>query len=205
MAENKTLRQIARSFVVDGPSGVSIRDRLKGLTPEDEEVLRLVGARMGRLASGDLARCCRDGLEHSTGTWAERKRDLTAECSSRWAGSVTSGTHDQWGLSRRAQWRHLRSLDAGIRTVRHRLSLPVGEKGGKGRPGGYRSRREWFLKSRRLAILEASTRTSVPNTRPGASRSCAAARSYSSSATTWMPRTRPRPGGAPNGRPRAGS
>jgi hypothetical protein len=154
MAENKTLRQIARSFVVEGPSGVSIRDRLKGLTPEDEEVLRLVGARMGRLASGDLARRCRDGLGHSTGAWAERKRDLTAECSSRWAGSVTSATHDQWGLARRAQWRHLRSLDAGIRTVRHRLSLPVGEKGGKGRPGGYRSRREWFLKSRRLAILE---------------------------------------------------
>ena len=139
---------------MDGPSGVSIRDRLKGLTPEDEQVLRLLGEHMGRLASRDLARRCRDGLEHSTRTWAGRKRDLTAECSSRWAGSVTSSTHDQWGLARRAQWRHLRSLDAGIRTVRHRLSLPVGEKGGRGRPGGYRSRREWFAKSRRLAILE---------------------------------------------------
>jgi IS605 OrfB family transposase len=154
MAENKTLRQIARSFVVDGPSGVSIRDRLKGLTPKDDKVLRLVGAHMGRLASRDLARRCRDGLEHSTGTWAERKRDLTAESSSRWAGSVTSNTHDQWGLSRRAQWQHLQSLDAGIRTVQHRLSLSVGEKGGKDRPGGYRSRREWLVKSRRLAILE---------------------------------------------------
>jgi IS605 OrfB family transposase len=140
--------------LVDGPSGVSIRDRLKGLTSDDETVLGLVGEHMGRLASRDLARRCRDGLGHSTGAWAERKRDLTAECSSRWAGSVTSSTHDQWGLSRRAQWRHLRSLDAGIRMVRHRLSLPVGEKGGKGRPGGYWSRREWFVKSRRLAILE---------------------------------------------------
>jgi hypothetical protein len=38
--------------------------------------------------------------------------------------------------------------------LRHRLSLPIGEKGGKGVPGGYRSRREWFAKSRRLACLE---------------------------------------------------
>jgi IS605 OrfB family transposase len=150
----KPAREIARPFLADGPSGVSIRDRLKGLTSEEETVLRLVGEHMGRLASRDLARRCRDGLEHSTGTWAERKRDLTAESSSRWAGSVTSNTHDQWGLSRRAQWRHLQSLDAGIRTVRHRLSVPVGEKGSKGRPGGYRSRHEWFVKSRRLAILE---------------------------------------------------
>ncbi|MFI0353347.1 IS200/IS605 family accessory protein TnpB-related protein [Actinomadura sp. 9N407] len=118
------------------------------------EVLRLVGVHMGSLASGDLARRCRDGLEHSADTWAARKRDLTAESSSRWAGSVTSTTHDQWGLSRRAQWQHLQSLAAGIRTVRYRLSLPVGEKGAKGRPGGYRSKHEWFCKSRRLAILE---------------------------------------------------
>ncbi|MEU1226328.1 IS200/IS605 family accessory protein TnpB-related protein [Streptomyces sp. NPDC005828] len=133
---------------------MTIRDRLKGLTIEDEEVLRAVGAHMGRLASRDLARRVRDGLEHSAGTWAARKRDLTAESSSRWAGSVTANTHDQWGLSRRAQHAHLRSLDAGIHTIRHRLSLPTGEKGGRGRPGGYRSKREWFTKSRRLAVLE---------------------------------------------------
>jgi IS605 OrfB family transposase len=154
MAEKKALRQIARPFVADGPSGVSIRDRLKGLTSEDDNVLRLVGAHMGRLASRDLARRCFDSLEHSTDTWAERKRDLTTESSSRWAGSVTSNTHDQWGLSRRAQWAHLQSLDTGIRTIRHRLSLPVGEKGRNRRPGGYRSAHEWFVKTRRLAILE---------------------------------------------------
>jgi IS605 OrfB family transposase len=150
----RPLRAIARPFVADGPSGVSIRDRLKGLTAEDEKVLRAVGEHMGRLASRDLARRCRDGLNHSTDTWAERKRELTAASSSRWAGSVTSNTHDQWGLSRRAQHQHLVSLDAGIRTIRHRLSLSVGEKGSRGKPGGYRSRSEWFHKTRRLAILE---------------------------------------------------
>ncbi|CCK24524.1 hypothetical protein BN159_0145 [Streptomyces davaonensis JCM 4913] len=154
MAEKKPLRQIARPFVADGPSGVSIRDRLKGFTVQDEQVLRAVGAHMGRLASADLARRCRDGLDHSTDTWAERKRELTAASSSRWAGSVTSNTHDQWGLSRRAQHAHLQSLDTGIATVRHRLSLPIGETGCKGKPGGYRSKGEWFAKTRRLAILE---------------------------------------------------
>ncbi len=125
MAEQtrKPLRQIARPFITDGPTGVSIRDRLKGLTGEDEKVLRAVGEHMGRLACADLSRRCRDGLDHSTDTWAARQRDLTALSSSRWAGSVTSHTHDQWGLSRRAQHAHLKSLDAGIRTIRHRLSL----------------------------------------------------------------------------------
>ncbi|MFB7518358.1 IS200/IS605 family accessory protein TnpB-related protein [Streptomyces sp. NPDC056144] len=154
VVEAKRLRQIARPFVVDGPSGVSIRDRLKGMTAEDEGVLRAVGAHMGRLASGDLARRVRDGLRHSAETWATRKRELTSVSSSRWAGSVTANTHDQWGLSRRAQHAHLKSLDAGIRTIRHRLSLALGEKGTRGGPGGYRSRREWFQKSRRLTVLE---------------------------------------------------
>ncbi|MGW2255573.1 IS200/IS605 family accessory protein TnpB-related protein [Kitasatospora sp. NPDC001660] len=45
-------------------------------------------------------------------------------------------------------------MDAAIRTICHRLSLPIGQAGGKGRPGGYRSKHEWFQKSRRLAILE---------------------------------------------------
>uniref|UniRef100_UPI001F30207A IS200/IS605 family accessory protein TnpB-related protein n=1 Tax=Streptomyces shenzhenensis TaxID=943815 RepID=UPI001F30207A len=46
------------------------------------------------------------------------------------------------------------SLQAGVRTLAHRLSLPVGEKGTKHAPGGYRSGQEWFAKSRRLRVLE---------------------------------------------------
>ncbi|MFD7407189.1 hypothetical protein ACFV7R_31990 [Streptomyces sp. NPDC059866] len=34
---------MAAPFVVTGPSGVAIRDRIKGLTPEDEMVLRPAG------------------------------------------------------------------------------------------------------------------------------------------------------------------
>ncbi|MFB7612972.1 IS200/IS605 family accessory protein TnpB-related protein [Kitasatospora sp. NPDC056181] len=148
------MRAVADPFVVPGPSGVSIRDRLRGLTPHDDEVLRLLGAYAGSLASRDLAARCRDGLGHSNETWAARKRELTAVSSSRWAGSITRATHDQWALARRGQAAHLDSLDTGIRTTRHRLSLPIGEKGTKRAPGGYRSRQEWFAKSRRLATLE---------------------------------------------------
>ncbi|MEU8102505.1 IS200/IS605 family accessory protein TnpB-related protein [Nonomuraea muscovyensis] len=117
-------------------------------------MLRLVGAHLGRLASRDLAQRCRAGLEHSNDMWAARKREVTALSSSRWAGSITKATHHQWGLSRRAQWAHLQSLRAGIAMLRHRLSLPIGEKGSRRKPGGYRSGHEWFCKSRRLAHLE---------------------------------------------------
>ncbi|MFF7978631.1 IS200/IS605 family accessory protein TnpB-related protein [Streptomyces sp. NPDC007901] len=148
------LRPVAAPVVALGPSGVAVRDRLKHLTPEDEKVLRLVGAHLGSLASKDLKTRCRDGLEHSTDTWAARKRELTAESSSRWAGAITKATHDQWALARRGQAAHVQSLEAGITTIRHRLSLLVGEKGSKRAPGGYRSTHEWFQKTRRLHVLE---------------------------------------------------
>jgi IS605 OrfB family transposase len=150
----RKLRTIDAPFVALGPSGVAIRTRLKHLTPEDDKVLRLIGEHLGRLASGDLAARCRNGLEHSTDTWAARKQGLTAASSSRWAGSITKATHDQWALSRRCQLAHIQGLEAGVRTLTHRLSQPVGEKGTKKAPGGYRSRSEWFNKSRRLAVLE---------------------------------------------------
>jgi hypothetical protein len=154
VAENKQLRQIEEPFVALGPSGVAIRDRLKHLTPTGETVLRLVGEHLGRLASLDLAARCRDGLEHDNDTWAARKQGLTAASSSRWAGSITKATHDQWALSRRCRLAHIQNLEAGVRTFLHRLSLPLGSRGTKRAAGGYRTRGEWFHKSRRLAILQ---------------------------------------------------
>ncbi|MFB6782347.1 IS200/IS605 family accessory protein TnpB-related protein [Streptomyces sp. NPDC056352] len=149
------LRKMAVPFVAPGPAGVAIRDRLKHLTPQDEKVLRAVGEHQGALASRDLRARCADGHDHSTDAWASRKRELTKESSSRIAGAITKATHDQWALARRGQAAHIQNLAAGIRTLRHRLSLPVGEKGIKRAAGGYRSRGEWFRKSRRLAALEA--------------------------------------------------
>lgn len=148
------LRTIEDPFVALGPSGVAVRDRLKHLTSEDDTVLRLVGEHLGRLASLDLKARCADGLDHDSDSWAARKQGLTAASSSRWAGSITKATHDQWALSRRCQLAHIQGLEAGVRTLTHRLSQPLGTKGTKRAPGGYRSRSEWFHKSRRLAILE---------------------------------------------------
>ncbi|MBO2436230.1 transposase [Actinomadura nitritigenes] len=147
------LPPVAAPFVVAGPSGVAVRDRLKGLTFQDERVLRLAGTHLGRLAGRDLKKRCGDGLEHDAERWAVRKRELTGESSARWAGSITKATHDQWALARRGQSAHLRSLRAGVRTLEYRLSLPLGEEGTKRAPGGYRTKREWFAKSRRLGVL----------------------------------------------------
>ncbi|MDX3137256.1 transposase, partial [Streptomyces europaeiscabiei] len=148
------LRSVAEPFVASGPGGVAVRTCLKQLTPGDEEVLRLVGAHLGSLVSKDLKVRCRDGLEHSGESWAVRKRELTALSSSRWAGSITKASHDQWALARRCQLAHIQNLEAGVRAIEDRLSLPVGQKGTGKAPGGYRSSREWHAKSRRLRVLE---------------------------------------------------
>ncbi|MFD9465027.1 IS200/IS605 family accessory protein TnpB-related protein [Streptomyces sp. NPDC060027] len=148
------LRVVGASFVVPGPSGVAVRDRLKGLTAGDETVLRLVGDHLGSLASRDLKLRCAAGLKHDNKGWASRKRELTGLSSSRWAGALTKATHDQWALARRGQAAHIQQLESGVNTIRHRLSLPVGEKGNKRLAGGYRSRREWHAKTRRLGVLE---------------------------------------------------
>ncbi|MBZ9644059.1 transposase, partial [Streptomyces sp. PSKA30] len=126
----------------------------QALTAGDEKVLRLVGDLLGSLASRDLKARCAAGLDHGAEQWAERKRTLTQESSSRWAGSITKATHDQWALARRGQLAHVQSLEAGIATIAHRLSLPVGEKGTQQAPDGYRSKQEWFAKARRLHLLE---------------------------------------------------
>ncbi|WP_217170932.1 transposase [Streptomyces sp. AC512_CC834] len=148
------LREVAAPFVALGPSGVAVRTRLKQLTACDVAVLRQVGVHLGTLASRDLTARCRDGLGHDAEAWAARKRALTPLSSARWAGAITKASHDQWALARRGARAHIQSLEAGVRTLRHRLSLPVGEKGSKGAPGGYRSRREWHAKTRRLHVLE---------------------------------------------------
>ncbi|MFD4968780.1 IS200/IS605 family accessory protein TnpB-related protein [Streptomyces sp. NPDC058424] len=148
------LRQVTASFVVPGPSGVTVRSSLKGLTGQDDAVLRQVGALLGSLASRDLKARCTAGLDHDGEQWARRKQALTGESTSRWAGSITKSTHDQWALARRGQLAHIQNLRAGVEAIARRLLQPIGAKGAKGAPGGYRSRREWFAKSRRLHVLQ---------------------------------------------------
>ncbi|WP_406428218.1 IS200/IS605 family accessory protein TnpB-related protein [Streptomyces sp. NBC_00147] len=150
----KALRVLAAPFVAPSPSGVAVRTRLKGLSAPDAEVLGVVGRHLGSLAGRDLKVRSRAGLGHDAGQWAVRKRDLTALSSARWAGSVTKASHDQWALARRCLAAHVRELEAGITCIRQRLAQELGAKGERNVPGGYRSRREWHAKSRRLRVLE---------------------------------------------------
>ncbi|MEB8341881.1 transposase [Streptomyces endophyticus] len=149
------VRELAASFVVPPAAGVAVRDRLKRLSERDVEVLRRVGDHLGALAGRDLRARCAAGPGHDAAGWAARKRAVTAASSSRWAGAITKASHDQWGLARRGQLALVRSLEAGIAVLAYRLALPLGARGAQGKPGGYRSRREWHAKSRRLEILKA--------------------------------------------------
>src|SRR5919108_273385 len=58
--------------------------------------------------------------------WRCEPLDGTGRWSSRWAGSISKGTHDQWALARRAHLAHIQTLEAAVRMIAHRLCLPVG-------------------------------------------------------------------------------
>ncbi|MCX4858997.1 transposase [Streptomyces canus] len=149
------LRELAASFVVPGPAGVAIRDRLR-VSESDAAVLAEVGMFLGSLLAGDLAVRSRQGLAHDAAGWAVRKRELTGRSSARWAGSITKATHDQWALARRGQGAHMAWLRGQIASVEARLARPLGAKADKraGLVRGYASRGEWHAKSRRLQTLK---------------------------------------------------
>ncbi|WP_329345168.1 transposase [Streptomyces sp. NBC_01352] len=149
------LRKLATSFVVPGPAGVAIRDRLR-VSAADTVALAEVGVYLGSLAAGDLAERSRQGLAHDAAGWAMRKRALTGRSSARWAGSITKATHDQWALARRGQAAHLAWLRGQIASIEARLTRPLGAKADKraGLARGYATRGEWHAKSRRLQTLK---------------------------------------------------
>jgi hypothetical protein len=114
-------------------------------------VLWAVGEHLGRLAGQDLMVRCRLGAGQDQR--AERKRTLTAESSSRWAGAITRTSNDQWQRA----WRNLLDARVGLRRacrrIRSRLAVPVGRR--QGRVRGYASQAERFEKQRRLQHLHA--------------------------------------------------
>ncbi|WP_405557815.1 transposase [Streptomyces canus] len=151
------LREVAASFVVPGPAGVAVRDRLR-VSAVDAAVLAEVGVFLGSLAAGDLAERSRQGPGHGhdAASWAVRKRSLTGRSSARWAGSITKASHDQWGLARRGQAAHMAWLRGQITSIEARLARPLGAKADKrdGLVRGYATRGEWHAKSRRLQTLK---------------------------------------------------
>jgi hypothetical protein len=144
------MRSISEPFVVTPPAGARILTRLR-LSAADEAVVRAVGAHLGRLAGADLAWRCRLGREQDQR--AVRKRSLTDRSSSRWAGSITRTSNDQWqrGLTNLTDRRI--ALRRASRAIRLRLAVPVGQR--QGRVRGYASRAERFAKQGRLQHLQA--------------------------------------------------
>jgi hypothetical protein len=84
---------------------------------------------------------------------AERKRALTAESSSRWAGAITRTSDDQVRLAGRNLRAQASSLRARIRQIQARLRVPAGGKAGRVR--GYATGAERHAKTARLQVLRA--------------------------------------------------
>src|ERR1700726_4947051 len=92
----KRLRDIAEPFVAAAPAGARVRTRLR-VSAQDEVVLWEAGRHLGSLAGRDLAARCAEGRLDAQGraeSRRERKRALTAESSSRWAGAITRTSED---------------------------------------------------------------------------------------------------------------
>ena len=149
------LRQVAEPFVAAPPGGARVRARLR-VSPADEAVLRAAGTHLGSLAGRDLAARCGEGRLDAAGrarSRAARKRALTAESSSRWAGAITRTSEDQVRLAEHNLRAERASLRARIGRIMARLAVPAG--GRSGRTHGYATAAERHSKSVRLQALQA--------------------------------------------------
>ncbi len=152
---SRRLRQTVGPFVVAAPAGARVRTRLV-LSDADGTVLQAVGWHLGALAAADLALRCAQGhldARAAADSRRERKRALTAQATSRWAGAITRTGNDARDLAERNLLAEARSLRARIGRIRRRLAVPVG--GRIGRVRGYASRQERWEKQRRLQTLAA--------------------------------------------------
>jgi IS605 OrfB family transposase len=149
------LRPVAEPFVAEVPGGARVRARLR-VSPGDEAVLRVVGSHLGSLAGRDLAARCAEGrldARGRAGSRAARKRALTAQSSSRWAGAITRTTEDQVRLADQNLRAEGASLHARVRRIEARLAVPAGGKAGRTR--GYATPAERHAKTVRLKALKA--------------------------------------------------
>ena len=132
-----------------------MRTRLRP-SPEDEAVLRAVGAHLGSLAGRDLAARCAEGQLDAKGqavSRARRKQALTAQSSSRWAGAITRTSEDQYRLAEQSLRAEQKSLRARIGRIEARLGVQAGETAGRTR--GYATPAERHAKTVRLRALKA--------------------------------------------------
>ncbi len=144
------MRSIGEPFVVAPPAGARIQTRLR-LSAGDQAVVRAVGEYLGGLAGADLAWRCRLGPAPDRRT--TRKRNMTGQTSSRWAGSITRTSNDQWQRAQGNLLDRRAALRNACRAIRSRLLVPVGCT--QGRVREYASGAERFAKQGRLQHLQA--------------------------------------------------
>lgn len=176
------LRRMADPFVVAVPSGVSTRDRLH-LTDAEAAALADIGEYLGGLYRADYRARALEGRLDAEGkavSRRDRKRDLTAHTSSRWAGAITRKVEDQYHLGMRALVAERTMLRQATTTIGRRLAITPGDTltPKRGKPvRGYRDKGEWFQKSRRhaslthrLAVAETRIEAAYPRLVHGGSR-----------------------------------
>jgi hypothetical protein len=149
------LRRIAAPFVAAAPAGARVRTRLR-VSAQDEAVLRAAGAHLGSLAGRDLAARCAEGRLDARGKGASRaarKRALTGQSSSRWAGAITRTSEDQYRLAGQNLQAERASLWARVARIEARLAVPAGGRSGKTR--GYATAAERHAKDIRRRALRA--------------------------------------------------
>jgi hypothetical protein len=149
------LRPVAAPFVAAAPAGARMRTRLR-VSPQDQAVLWAAGIHLGSLAGRDLAARCGEGRLDARGKAASRtvrKRALTAQSSSRWAGAITRTSEDQYRLAGQNLRAGQASLQARIRRIEARLAVPAG--GNAGRTRGSATAAERHAKAIRLRSLKA--------------------------------------------------
>lgn len=152
------LRLIADPFVAAAPAGARVRTRLR-LSARDIDVLAAIGNHLGSLAGRDLAARCAEGRLNAKGkaeSRGVRKRALTADSSSRWAGAITRTSEDQYRLAEQNLNAEQTSLTARVRIIEARLAIPTGTKAAKVR--GYATTAERQSKAICLHTLRARLR-----------------------------------------------
>ncbi|MDA8393730.1 MAG: transposase [Candidatus Dormibacteraeota bacterium] len=151
---------------VQAPAGTTLRIRTRlRVSAADQAVIVTLGTHLGQLARADLARRSAVGLDHNQEVWAERKRAITAESSSRWAGAITKASNDAYATARRNQLRQRADLTRAIATLEERVQLPChsaqerwelrARRAGRQLKFGYRSASELHMKRQRLQHLRA--------------------------------------------------
>ena len=154
----KHRRQIKGAYLVSPPSGMAIKTRIVPTEPE-ELALRAIADHFGSLAGQDLVRAQKTGLEAVS--WPARKKLLSDESSSRWAGTISRENNDQIALAQRSQLTHRDELVRTIETIERKLSVRV-SKTAKVQVGGrtitvpgYHDQDEHYRKRQRLQMLKA--------------------------------------------------